>query len=119
LGKFAAIWASKEKRDWEWGQKVGLKWFPESEGVRYLGIQVDFWLLADANFDKLMTSLKGKMIAWGNCNLSLACKILVANQVLLSSMWYMVACWNPNPGMCNQIKGVVWNFLWGGKTSKT
>jgi hypothetical protein len=42
LGKSIAIWASKEKRDWEWGQKVGLKWIPESEGVRYLGIQVDF-----------------------------------------------------------------------------
>lgn len=21
--------------------------------------------------------------------------------------------------MCNQIKGVVWNFIWGGKASKT
>jgi hypothetical protein len=118
-GKFAAIWASKEKRDWEWGQEVGLKWLPESEGVHYLGIQVGFWLLADANIDKLMTSFKGKMIAWGNCNLSLACKILVANQVLLSSMWFMVACWNPNPKMCNQIRRVVWNFIWGGKASKT
>jgi hypothetical protein len=25
----------------------------------------------EANFDKLMVSLKGKMITWGNCNLSL------------------------------------------------
>lgn len=33
-------------------------------------------------------------------------------------MWYMVACWNPNPRMCNQIRGVVRNFIWGGRASK-
>jgi len=39
----------------------------------------------------------------------------VANQVLLASMWYMAACWNPNPRMCCQVLGVVRNFIWGGK----
>jgi hypothetical protein len=24
-GKFAAIWASKQKKEWEWGQEVGLR----------------------------------------------------------------------------------------------
>ncbi len=51
-----------------------------------MGIQVGFRLPVEANFDKLMTSFKGKMIAWGNCNLSLAGRILVANQILLSSI---------------------------------
>jgi len=37
-GKFVAIWASKKKRDWEWGQEVGLKWVPKSERINYLGI---------------------------------------------------------------------------------
>ncbi len=37
-GKFVAIWASKEKKDWEWEQEVGLKWVLEKEGVCYLGI---------------------------------------------------------------------------------
>jgi hypothetical protein len=41
-GKSVAIWANKDKRDWEWGQEVGLKLIPESEGVRYLGIQITF-----------------------------------------------------------------------------
>jgi hypothetical protein len=29
-GKSATIWASKEKRNWEWGQEIGLKWVPKS-----------------------------------------------------------------------------------------
>jgi hypothetical protein len=100
-GKSAATWASKDKKEWEWGQEVGLKWIPEGQGVRYLGIQIGFRLPIEANFEKLMLTLKGKMIAWGKCNLFLAGRILVANQVLLSSMWYLVAYWNPNPRMCN------------------
>lgn len=106
-GKSAAIWANKEKKEWEWGQEVGLRWIPEGQGVRYLGIQIGFRLPIEANFEKLMLTLKRKMITWGKCNLSLVGRILVANQVLLSSMWYMAACWNPNPRMCNQLREVV------------
>ncbi len=47
--------------------------------------------------------------------LSLAGRILVANQVLLASIWYLAACWNPNPRMCSQVSGVIKNFIWGGK----
>jgi hypothetical protein len=32
-GKSAAIWASKEKKEWEWGQEVGLRWIPKGQGV--------------------------------------------------------------------------------------
>ncbi len=118
-GKSTTIWANKEKKEWEWGQEVGLRWILEGQGVRYLGIQIGFQLPAEVNFGKLMRTLKGKMIAWGKCNFSFTNKFLVANQVLFSSMWYLVAYWNPNPRMCNHIKGVVRNFIWGGKASNT
>ncbi len=65
-----------------------------------------------------MLALKRKMIARGKCNLSFAGKILVANQILFSSMWYLAAYWNPNLKMCNQIRGVVQIFIWG-KASNT
>jgi len=32
-------------------------------------------------------------------------------------MWYLAACWNPNPRMCSQVQGVVRNFIWGGKAT--
>jgi len=40
--KSVAIWVSRRERTWTWGQEVGLKWIPEGEGVRYLGVQVGF-----------------------------------------------------------------------------
>jgi hypothetical protein len=47
----------------------------------------------------MMLALKSKLIIWSNNALSLAGRILVANQVLLASIWYLAACWNPDPKM--------------------
>jgi hypothetical protein len=66
-----------------------------------------------------MVTLKSKLIAWSHNLLSLAGRILVANQILLASMWYIAACWNPNPRMTAQIRGVIHNFIWGGKDAPT
>jgi hypothetical protein len=77
--KSVAIWASRRERTWCWGQEVGLKWVPEGEGVRYLGVQVDFRLPTKANFDKMMAVLKGKLINWSHNKLSFTGRILVAN----------------------------------------
>jgi hypothetical protein len=40
--------------------------------------------LTEANFDKLMLSLKTKLISWGN-KISLASNVLIANEILLTS----------------------------------
>ncbi len=117
--KSSTIWASRRERIWDWGQEVGLKWVPRGEGVKYLGVQVGFHLPTEANFNKMLSALKGKLICWSHNNLSLAGRVLIANQVLLASTWYLAACWNPNPSMCNQVRGVVRNFIWGGKVALT
>jgi hypothetical protein len=65
----------------------------------------------------MLSALKGKLINWSTYPLSLAGRILVANQVLLASMWYLAAAWNPNPRMCNQVCRVVRNFIWSDKAA--
>jgi hypothetical protein len=35
--------------------------------------------------------------------------------LLLLDFEYVAACWNPNPRMTTQIRGVIRNFIWGGK----
>lgn len=113
--KSAAIWASKKEKTRDWGRDEGLRWILDDEGTQYLGIQVSFHLPSEANFDKMMFALKGKLINWSHNMLSLASRILVANQVLLALIWYLAACWNPNPRMCCQVRGVIRNFIWGCK----
>jgi len=90
--KSVTIWASKKERTWEWGRDEGLKWIPTNKGTRYLGIQVGFHLPPEVNFDTMMIALKGKLISWNHSMLSLAGRVLVANQVLLASIWYLAAC---------------------------
>jgi hypothetical protein len=109
--KTAAIWASKSKKTWTWGEEVSLRWLSEGTCTRYLGIQIGFHLPSEANFDKMMLALKSKLITWSHNKLSLAGRILVANQVLLASTWYLAACWNPNPCMCAKVRGVIKNFI--------
>jgi hypothetical protein len=109
--KSAAIWASKKERTWEWGEDKGLKWIPSDEGTQYLGVQVGFHLPIEVNFDIMITAFKSKLISWSHNILSLAGRILVANWVLLASIWYLAACWNPNPRMCCQVRGVIRNLI--------
>jgi hypothetical protein len=71
----------------------------------------------EANFDKMLSVLKGKLINWSTCHLSLAGRILVVNQVLLASMWCLAASLNLNPRMCCQVRGIVRNFIWSGKAT--
>ncbi len=78
-----------------------------------------FHLPPEVNFGKLRLALKNKLINWSNNRLSLAGRILVANQVLLASMWYIAASWNPSHGMCSHIRGIVRNFIWGGRDTPT
>jgi hypothetical protein len=80
---------------------------------------VGFHLPPEVNFGKLRLALKNKLINWSNNRLSLAGRILVANQVLLASMWYIAASWNPSHGMCSHVKGIVRNFIWGGRDTPT
>jgi len=104
-----------ERQELGVGEAEGLKWIPKRRGTRYLGIQVGFHLPPEANFATMMLTLKGKLINWSTNKLSLARRILVSNQVLLASIWYLAACWNPDPKMCDQNRGLIRNFIWGGK----
>jgi hypothetical protein len=113
--KSAAILASRRDKNWEWGEAERLKWILKGRGTRYLGIQVGFHLPPETNFAAMMLTLKGKFINWSTNKLFLAGRILVSNQVLLASIWYLAACWNSDLKMCDQIRRLIRNFIWGGK----
>jgi hypothetical protein len=76
-------------------------------------VSVAKYLAIEASLDRLMFSLKSKLIAQSNC------KLLVANQVMLASLWYIATCWNPDPRMCHQLHEVVPNFIWESNLEKS
>jgi hypothetical protein len=53
------------RKEWVWGQEVGLKWVPEGQRVRYLGIQIGFQLPTEANFGKFMLTIVTPL--WTKC----------------------------------------------------
>ncbi len=108
--KSMAIWASPfTKQTTLGGKKV------QVEEVQYLGILVGHHLSTQANFDKLMRTIKGKLINWTASRLSIAKWVLVVNQVFLATMWYTTTCWNPTFTMSAQPKALVHNFIWKGR----
>ncbi len=72
---------------------------------------IGFNLPHNAHFDKLMLSLKSKLIAWASCTLSLVVRILVTNQMIMASIWYITIYWNPNFRMFDQICGLLRIFI--------
>jgi hypothetical protein len=61
--KSCAISIAKTGREWNWGQDVKLKWVAEGESTRYLRVQIGFRLATEANFVKLLDSLKKRFIS--------------------------------------------------------
>jgi hypothetical protein len=62
-----------------------------------------------------MLTLKGNMIVWGKCNLSFTNRILIVNQILFSSMWYMAAIGTPIRGCATRLEEWYETSSWGGK----
>ena len=57
------------------------------------------------------------MIFWSSARLLLAGQAVVANQVLLATMWmwYVTSCWIFSSSCISQIQRLIRNFLWSGK----
>jgi hypothetical protein len=61
--------------------------------------------------------VKGKLIVWMSKKLSLATRILVANQVILAFVWYVASCINLSLSIVKKVKSLIMNFVWSGQTN--
>jgi hypothetical protein len=78
--KSGARWAFTEPKHPTWGQEEGLKWIPvgqRTQRIWYLGLLMGHHLHAEANFDKLLFSIKGKLLNWSTSWLSTTGRIAV------------------------------------------
>ena len=65
-------------------------------------------------FEPVLHCIRRKLCHWSSRHLSLAGRALVANQVILASVWYIASCWMLHTGIMHQLRRLVRNFLWGG-----
>ena len=76
----------------QWLPHPSFRWIPEGTPVRYLGCQIGLELTAEQQIAPLLLSIRRKLIFWSSARLSLAGRAVVANQVLLATMWYVTSC---------------------------
>ena len=62
----------------------------------------------------LLNCIHQKLLYWSTKWLSFAARIVIANQVLLSTMWYVTSCWIFVKSSIGQIRRLIKNFLWSG-----
>ena len=96
-----------------WCPDSGFRWIPKGSPVRYLGCQVGINLPPEAHIQPLLLSLRKKLIFWSSKNLSLVGRLVISNQVLLSSMWYILSSWLFSRSLLSKLQRLIRNFLWG------
>jgi hypothetical protein len=113
--KSQAIWIVPSPRPFEWGREVGLRWMIPGETTRYLGFYIGFQVSAERRFKEVLATLRKKLSYWCTTQLSLASRVLIANQVLLSSLWYGASCWSPHMCSIAKVTALIWNYIWLGE----
>ena len=96
----------------QWLPSAQFQWIPAGTSVRYLGCQIGIHLLAEQQIAPLLLSIRKKLLHWSSARLSLAGRVVVANQVLLATMWYVTSCWIFSSSCISQVQRLITNFLW-------
>ena len=90
----------------------GFQWIPQGIVVGYLGCQIGLNLAPEVHITPLFKSIRRKLIYWSNRKLSLAGRVVICNQVLLATMWYISSSWLFSRSLLGQMCGI---FLWSEK----
>ena len=116
--KSKAIWASDNTRNFEWGTNLGLQWLPAGSSTRHLGFPIGWNMPQEDKDSKILQQIRGKLAIWTPKPLSMAARILVSNQVILASIWYLASCTNISQGTLKKAKALVRNYIWSGNPDK-
>ena len=90
--KSVGIWVGEETHP-AWYPGPSFRWLQHGEPVRYLGCMVGIDLRPEAMLSPLLLSIKRKLIHWDAQQLSFVGRVVVANSVLLASMWFIASVW--------------------------
>lgn len=115
LHKSVGLWLSHNERAWQWGEEAGMKWLLPGEVTRYLGYPFGLNIPQKEKDGQMLGQIRKHLAKWANQPLSLAGRIMIANQVILSSIWYLASCTDYSGKALRIAKATVRNYIWLGK----
>lgn len=102
-------------RSWQWGEAAGLKWLLSGEVTRYLGFPFGLRIPQQEKDHKMLSQLRKHLAIWSTQKLSLAGRNMIANQVILSSIWYLASCTDLSGKTLKLARAMVRNYMWSGQ----
>lgn len=63
----------------------------------------------------MLGQIRKHLHKWADKKLSLAGRIMVSNQVILSSIWYLASCTNLSGQALKLARATVRNYIWSGR----
>ena len=115
LHKSIGLWLAQNERQWHWDEEAGLKWLQPGEVTHYLGYPFGLHIPQRVKDEKMMGQIRKHLLRWAGSKLSLAGKIMVCNQVVLSSIWYLKSCADISGQAFKLARATVRNYMWSGK----
>ena len=79
--------------------------------------RLSFWptYITKKKDGKMLSQIRMHLSKWSNHPLSLAGRIMVYNQVVLSSIWYLASCMDLTEKTLIIAKATIRNYIWSGK----
>ena len=115
LHKSVGLWVAHAERTWQWGTDEGLKWLVPGEVTRYLGFPFGLHIEQKEKDSKMLSQIRKHLSRWAGNKLSLAGRIMVSNQVILSSIWYLASCTDISGQALKTARAMVRNYIWSGQ----
>ena len=115
LHKSVGLWVANIARTWTWGEAEGLKWLQPGEVTRYLGYPFGIQITQQEKDNKMLGQIRKHLHRWTGNKLSLAGRIMIANHVIFSSIWYIASCMDFSNHALKLAKATVRNYMWSGK----
>ena len=91
------------------------EWNPHLLHPKPLGYPFGLNLPQRENDGKMLGQIRKHLAKWANHPLSLAGRIMIANQVVLSSIWYFASYTDYSGKAVKIAKATVKNYIWSGK----
>jgi hypothetical protein len=89
-------------------------WKEPSEPSTMLGFSFREGLTSDLQFKSLLDKLQLQLRKWDSFPLTLQGKVVVANHLVVSGLWYVLTLNALNSTRLNHLQALVVGFIWGG-----